>query len=86
MERHEEIVELLRRIEANQRRALEAQEQQLAFAKSQLERSERVASESVALQKVAVDRQRRVGYFALPMIVVLLALLAWLLVRWRVLF
>lgn len=86
MERHDEIVELLRRIEANQRRALEAQEQQLAFAKSQLARSEQVASESVALQKVAVDRQRRVGYIALPMIVVLLVLLGWLLVRWRVLF
>ncbi|MFO1283549.1 MAG: hypothetical protein U1F51_14020 [Burkholderiales bacterium] len=84
MDSHDQIIDLLRRIEANQRSALEVQERQVAFAKAQLERSERIAAESVALQKTAVERQRRVGFLALPLIVLLIVLLAWLLVRWRI--
>jgi hypothetical protein len=85
MERHDEILEALKRIEANQRKALEAQEQHLALAKAQLERSERTVNESVALQKLAVARQATVTRIALPLIVVLIVLLGYLLVRWRIL-
>lgn len=85
MERHDEILEALKRIEANQRKALETQEQHLTLAKAQLERSERTVNESVALQKLAVARQATVTRIALPLIVVLIVLLGYLLVRWRIL-
>ena len=51
-----EIVELLRRIESNQRDALAAQREHLAVARAQFERSERTINESVELQRVAVAR------------------------------
>jgi hypothetical protein len=82
---HDAIVDLLRRIEANQRQGLDAQRDQLAFARAQMERTERMASESLAVQKAAVERAKRIGAIALPLVVVLLALLAWLLIRYRVL-
>lgn len=85
MEPHEQILDALRRIEANQTRALEAQQEHLALFKAQLERSQQVAAESVALQKVAVARQAQVSRIALPLILVLLGLLVYLLVRWRIL-
>ena len=81
-----EVVDLLRRIEANQQRALEAQQEQLALVRKQMERSERTIAESVDLQKLAVARQAQLRNVALPLIGVLMVLLVWLLVRWRVLF
>jgi len=85
MEHHDQILEALKRIEANQRQALETQEQHLALAKAQLERSERTVNESVALQKLAVARQATVTRIALPLIILLIVLLGYLLVRWRIL-
>jgi hypothetical protein len=82
---HDAIVDLLRRIEANQRQGLDAQREQIAFARVQVERTERMASESLAVQKAAVERAKRAGAIALPLVVVLLALLAYLLIRYRVL-
>ena len=81
-----EMVELLRRIEANQQQALATQREQLALVRAQYERSERTIQESVELQKLAVARQAQVRNLALPLIGVLMVLLVWLLVRWRVLF
>ena len=85
MERHGEIIELLERIEQNQAKALEAQERHLALAQAQLERSTQTVQESIALQRVAVARQAQVRNVALPLIAVLLLLLGYLLVKWRVL-
>ena len=85
MEQHDQIIELLKRIEQNQEKALQAQEKHLALAQAQLERSSRNIDESVELQRVAVARQAQVRNIALPLIVVLLALLGYLLVKWRVL-
>ena len=59
--------------------------QHLALAQAQLERSSRNIDESVELQRVAVARQAQVRNVALPLIVALLALLGYLLVKWRVL-
>ena len=80
-----DAIHLLRRIEANQREGLDAQREQIAFARAQMERTERMAAESLAVQKAAVERAKRIGAVAVPLIVVLLALLAYLLVRYRVL-
>jgi hypothetical protein len=81
-----EVVDLLRRMEANQQRALEVQQEQLALVHKQMERSERAIAESVDLQKLAVARQGQIRNIALPLILVLMVLLGWLLVRWRVVF
>lgn len=85
MERHDEIIELLKRIELNQEKALQAQEKHLALAQAQLDRSNQSIKESIELQRVAVARQAQVRNIALPLIVVLLVLLGYLLIKWRVL-
>jgi hypothetical protein len=85
-ESEREIVELLRRIEANQREALAAQQEHLALARAQFERSERTIGESVELQRVAVARQAQIRNVALPVVGLLVVLLLWLLFRWRMLF
>ena len=85
MEQHDEILKLLKRIEQNQEKALRAQEEHLALAQAQLERSNKSVTESIELQRVAVARQAQVRNIALPLILVLLLLLGYLLVKWRVL-
>jgi len=85
VEQHDEILKLLKRIEQNQEKALRAQEEHLALAQAQLERSNKSVTESIELQRVAVARQAQVRNIALPLILVLLLLLGYLLVKWRVL-
>ena len=85
MERHDEIIEALKRIEQNQEKALQAQERLLALAEAQLERSRQSIGESIELQRVSVARQAQVRNIALPLILVLLVLLGYLLIKWRVL-
>ena len=85
MEKHDEILEALKRIEANQVRALQVQQEHVAVAKAQIERSEQRINESVALQKLSVRRQGLATRVALPLIVLLLVLLGYLLIKWRVL-
>lgn len=82
MDQHDEIVELLKRIEANQERALAAQQEHLAVAREQLERSARRLEESMELQRKAVRSQGQIRNFALPVIVLLVILLIYLLSRW----
>ena len=84
MEQHAEIIELLKRIEQNQEKALQAQEKHLALAQAQLERSNQSINESIDLQRVAVARQTQVRNIALPLILILLLLLGYLLIKWRV--
>lgn len=79
-----EVVEFLRRIEANQQQALAAQQEQLALVRSQMERSERAIAESVGLQRLAVARQSQIRNVALPVVLLLVVLLVYLMVRWRV--
>jgi hypothetical protein len=79
-----ELIALLRRIEQNQQRGLEVQQEQLALAKAQFDRSNERIEESLDLQRVAVRRQEQVRNIALPLVLVLLFLLGYLLVRWRV--
>jgi len=85
VERLEEIIELLRQIEQNQRKALEAQEEHLALAKAQLERSNQTIQESIDLQRLAVARQAQARNVGLPVILVLLFLLVYLMVKWGIL-
>jgi len=84
MKERDQIIALLERIEENQAKALHIQEQQVAFAKAQLERSEKTVEESIALQRVSVARQAQVRNVAFPLLFVLVVLLGYLLVKWRV--
>jgi hypothetical protein len=90
VDRWDEITDLLRRIERNQEKALEAQEKalqahekQLGLAQAELERSKQSISESIKLQRVAVARQAQVRNIALPLIVVVLLLIGYLMVKYR---
>jgi hypothetical protein len=85
LEKHDEVIASLKRIEENQVKALLAQEQQIGFARAQLERSEKSLSESLALQRLAAVRQTQIRNVGLPLIIVLLALLGYLLIKWRML-
>lgn len=85
MEPLDKILEALGRIEANQQRSLEAQQQHLALFEAQAERSQQTVAESVALQKTAVARQALISRVVLPIILALVALVIYLLLRWRIL-
>ena len=90
MDRWDEIAELLRQIQRNQEKALASQEKallahekQLALTQSELERSQQRIKESVELQRLAVDRQAQVRNIGLPLIVLLLFLIGYLIVKYR---
>ena len=83
MNEDDRIIELLAHIEENQRKALEMQQQHLQVAQAQLERSNKTIQESIELQRVAVSRQAKVTRIVIPLIVLLLVLLGYLLVKWR---
>ena len=84
MEQHDQIIELLKRIEQNQQQALQTQEKHLALAQAQLDRSNTTIQESIELQRVSVARQAQVRNIVLPLIVFLLLLLGFLMIKWRV--
>jgi hypothetical protein len=84
VEQHDEIVDLLRRIEVNQAKALEAQEKHLALAQARYEQSSQRIAESIDLQRTSVARQVQIRNIALPLIVVLMVLLGYLLIEGRI--
>jgi hypothetical protein len=86
MSDNDRILEVLTRIEDNQRKALEAQQQHLQIAQAQLDRSNKTIQESVELQRASVARQVQIIRFVIPLTGILLLLLVYLLVKWRVIF
>jgi t-SNARE complex subunit (syntaxin) len=85
MSREDEIVQLLTDIRDGQRTALHRQQEHLELARAQAERMRQTAEESVAIQRAAVERVKRVGRVVLPLIIVLVALIVWLIVKYRIL-
>lgn len=85
MSQDDEISSLLKQIEANQRAALETQQQHLELAKAQLDRSNQTVQESIELQRTAVTRQAQLSKILLPIVGVMLLLLVYLLFRWDIL-
>jgi len=85
MSDNDQIISLLTRIEENQRMSLETQERHLALAQAQLDRSNQTIQESIELQRTAVARQKQALWVALPLVGVLVLLLVYLLIRYRVL-
>lgn len=85
MSREDEIVQLLTDIRDGQRDALSRQQEQLELARVEADRMRRIAEESVSLQRSAIDRVKRISRFVVPIIIVLIALLVWLIVKYRIL-
>jgi len=85
MSENDEIISLLARIEANQRKALEAQEKHLALAQAQLDRSNQTIQESIGLQRTSVARQKQALVVILPLVGILLLLLVYLIFKYRIL-
>lgn len=85
MSREDEVVQLLTDIRDGQREALVRQREHFELARTEAERMRRTADESVGLQRAAIERMKRVGRIVLPLILVLVALLVWLIVKYRIL-
>lgn len=83
MSRDDEIVDLLTELRDGQREALTRQHEQLELARTEAERMRRIADESVALQRAGIDRMKRVSRVVLPIILLLLALVGWLIFKYR---
>lgn len=60
-----------------------AQEENLRYLRERYEHDAKVRDESVALQRNAVERFRKLSYVILPLVALCLALIIWLMVRYR---
>lgn len=61
----------------------EAQQESLRFLRERYEHDARIRDESVMLQRSAVERFRRLSYVVLPLVALCVALIVWLMVRYR---
>ncbi len=61
----------------------QAQEDGLRYLRERYEHDARVRDESVALQRNAVERFRKLSYVVLPLVALCIALIVWLMVRYR---
>lgn len=82
MSDRDDIRELLIEIRDNQRLSLQRQEEQLEIARRQIERSSTQVQESIELQRLAVDRVKNVSRIAIPGILICMALIVYLLVKY----
>jgi hypothetical protein len=81
-----DAVTLLREIRDLQRQSLETQQAQRAAFDAYLTESRQQVEQSLELQRAALGRARQAARFVIPLVIVLMVLLGWLLLRWRVLF
>jgi len=77
-----DVRDLLIEIRDNQRVSLQRQEEHLAIAREQIERSRNQVEQSIVLQRQAIERVRRVSRVAIPGIILCIALIVYLLVRY----
>ena len=82
MSENTDIQKLLVEIRDNQRVALQRQEDQLEIARKQFDRSNHQIEESIALQRLAVDRVKKISRIAIPGIVICMLLIVYLMVRY----
>lgn len=81
MTRTEELLALLRAMEARQSQALDMQTEQLTLARRQMADAQARMEEGLALQKLAVDRQGKALRVLVPAMLVALGCVGWLIVR-----
>lgn len=82
MSHDDEVTKLLTEIRDNQREALRRQDEHLQIARQQLDRSKSQISESIGLQREAIAKAKTVTRIALPAILLCLALIAYLIVKY----
>ena len=82
MQHDDEIKQLLTDIRDNQKLALKRQEEHLELTRMQVDRAGSQVKESIALQKEAMDRFKRVGRIIFPLILLCIGLIAYLIVRY----
>ncbi|MEO0996179.1 MAG: hypothetical protein AAFX58_01555 [Pseudomonadota bacterium] len=76
------LTELLTKIEANQRRALDLAEEHVTLARSEVERARGQVEASIGLQKEALARQRTVTLVAFPGILFCIGAILYLVIRY----
>lgn len=59
------------------------QEENLRYLRERYEQDAQVRDTSVALQRTALDRFRKVSFVAVPLILLCVALIVWLMIRYR---
>lgn len=77
----QKILEVLREIRDGQRQIADLLSAQRAAAEEQVRKSRESIAESVALQRLALDRQRTISLIAIPAILACIAAIAYLV--WR---
>ena len=77
----QDIKALLVEIRNNQRLSIERQEEHIALAKAQLERAEAQIDKSIAMQKEAMARFKRLSKVILPVLGFCIVLVVYLVVR-----
>ena len=82
MDSNEEIKQLLTEIRDNQKLALKRQEEHLELTRIQVDRAGSQVKESIALQKEAMDRFKRVGRIVFPLILLCIGLIVYLILRY----
>lgn len=77
-----EIRDLLIEIRDNQRLSLQRQEEHLAIAREQVDRSKNQVQESLELQRQAIERVKRISRIAIPGLVLCFGLIFYLLIKY----
>lgn len=78
----DDILAILREIRDDQRALLSQVQAQRALAEQQMAQSKQRIDESVGLQREALRRQRTITVVALPALLLCIAAIAWLLLRY----
>lgn len=77
-----QILETLRELRDGQRELIGLINAQQAMAQEQLARSRETVTESVGMQRVALQRQKVITLFAIPAILLCMAAIAYLVIRY----
>ena len=75
-------LQLLREIRDGQQKIIEMMLVQQALAEEQVKRSRESVAESVGLQRLALQRQRTITFVAIPAILVCIAAICYLVLRY----
>jgi len=78
----DELKQILVEIRDNQKKALEAQERQIALAAEQLDRARTQVAESLQLQREAIAKQKTIMRAALPGIALCIFAILYLIIRY----
>ncbi len=78
----QQILDTLRQLRDGQREMIDLFTAQQAVAQEQLARSRETVAESVGLQRLALRRQKAVVAFAIPAILLCIAAIAYLVLRY----